>query len=86
MIDELRAKRALQQLDKALQDPTVRKDLDLLMTTEGKDRQAQHRERMKAEGYKQATVWLSDKSQRKIEKLTKKGNSISEAVNELINS
>lgn len=84
MIDELKAQSARRELDQALKDPTVRRDLDLLMATEGKTRQAEHRERMKADGYKQVTVWLSKSAQKKIDKLMKQGTSQSDAVNQLI--
>jgi hypothetical protein len=84
MIDEIRFQRAKRELEEALQDQTVRKDIDLLMATDGKTRQSQHRERMKAEGYKQVTVWLSKKSLRKLTKLTKKGGNNSEVINKAI--
>lgn len=84
MIDELKAQSARRELAQALTDPTVRRDLDLFMPTEGKTRQAEHRERMKADGYKQVTVWLSKLAQKKIDKLMKQGMNQSDAVNQLI--
>jgi len=59
--------------------------LGFVMGTENKERQRQHRESMKAKGFHQKTIWLSDQAFKKIENVQKKkGFSRDEAIEFLL--